>query len=71
VCCFPHERLVQMIGERRRQSEQDEDQYIVLVTAEPHHQLRVYMNAPGQRRSYLENPTLVARADFPRVLFAS
>ena len=47
VCCFPHERLVQMIGERRRQSEQDEDQYIVLVTAEPHQSIACVYECAG------------------------
>jgi hypothetical protein len=48
----------------------DEDQYVVLVTTPKNKGLRVYVNAPGKRKTILGKELTVARNSFPGVIFS-
>lgn len=71
ICCLPYANLVALIGRRRQQSQQNENQYTILVTLEPHQSFRVNINARGSRNTYIGNPIVVPRRNFPDVLFRS
>lgn len=58
-----------LIQRRRAEKDEDEDQYQVLVTAPKGKSLRVYVNAPGVKKTLLGEPMIVGRSDFPEMIF--
>ena len=69
ICCLPYELLCKML-EERRESIVGEDVNTVLVTVPDRKKLRVYMNAPGRKRTMLSEH-LIARSAFPGDIFDS
>lgn len=68
ICCLPYEKLQGLIEERKRQRDEDEDMYTVLVTAPANKSFRVYMNVPGKKKTQFGEMT-ISRRDFPSVIF--
>lgn len=58
--------LSDMIAARQKAAKKVEEQYVVLVTAEPRKSLRVYMNQPRKRGTILGRERVVSWNDFRR-----
>jgi len=69
ICCISYTKLIAMIGSRRKAAGTAEDQYVILVTLEEGESFRVYINAPGKKKTTLSKPLIVARNKFPNALF--
>ena len=69
ICCLPYPGLLQLLAARKKAKGSSEAQYTVLVTAPARKSFRVYMNAPGRRKRWLGDPLIIARNDFPDVIF--
>lgn len=69
ICCISFEQLQDLIARRRNEKGEDEDQYVVLVTASQGRSLRVYLNAPGRRNTILGGQLVVSRRAFPGDIF--
>ena len=70
VCAISADELAQLVQDRQRAKGGREDQYVVIVTAEPRKSLRVYVNYPGRRATVLGKPLIKSRNAFPDVLFS-
>jgi len=70
ICCLPYSTLLGLIRQRRVANHAIEDQYSLLVTLEKGHQMRVYMNAPGRKKTFLNEPIKVSRGAFPDAIFS-
>jgi hypothetical protein len=68
ICALSLDDFRVHIARRREAAEVEEDQYTLLVVAPKGQRLRVYMNHPGRRKVSMEQQ-VVARSDFPDVLF--
>ena len=69
ICCLGYSDLVRMVDARKAKKGSAEDQYVVLVTLPAGKSFRVYVNAPGVRKTMLGHPLIVNRNDFPSVIF--
>lgn len=69
ICCLPLETLNELIGFRRKEKRPEEDQYTILVTMPKGGYFRVYINAPGKKKRWLEKQFKIPRSDFPNKLF--
>lgn len=69
ICCISYEELQGLIARRKKQKDDAEDQYVILVTAPKGKSLRVYVNAPGKRKTILGKELIVSRKAFPNVIF--
>jgi len=69
ICCFPYDTLKDLVAGRKAAAGDTEDQYSLLVTLKPGEAFRVYMNAPGKKKTYLSNPIKVRRNACPNALF--
>lgn len=70
VCCISYAELKRLVDARTQKNGAPEQQYDVIVTAEKGKKLRVYMNAPGKKRTILTTPLKVSRSAFPELIFA-
>jgi hypothetical protein len=68
ICCITHDELISMV-EKRRAHKEDENQYIVKVTAPEGKSMRTYFDYPGKRKTILGKAIVVARNRFPDLLF--
>lgn len=68
ICCLPYHDLVELIQERRKESQQDEKQYQVLITIKDNRSFRVYINYPGAQGTTL-GKSIIPRNNFPKKLF--
>ena len=68
ICCITYEALLELLAVRKQEKGSDEDAYTILVTAPANKSFRIYMNAPG-RRKVMIGQRIVARDDFPDVVF--
>ena len=57
-------------GTPPRHPGEDEPHYQLLVTVPEGKSFRVYMNAPGQKKTALKNQ-IVSRNEFPRAIFST
>lgn len=69
ICCLSYEDLNALIERRRKDKGEAEDQYAVLVTAPKGKELRVYVNAPGKKKTILGKEMKVPRKAFPSMVF--
>ena len=70
ICCVTHTELLNLIGSRQQEAGMIEDIYTILVTAPKGKSLRVYVNAPGKKKTILGNPLIISRNAFPEKIFA-
>jgi hypothetical protein len=68
VCILSATDLYAKRDERTAANGSPEDQYQLLVAVRPRQSFRVYMNAPGVKKTSLAQ-TVVSRNDFPQSLF--
>jgi hypothetical protein len=68
VCVLSVNDLYAKRAERAAENGGPEEQYQLLVAVRPRKSFRVYMNAPGVRKTSLDQ-TVVNRNDFPSLLF--
>lgn len=68
ICLISRAELMELIEERRREKGSKEDTYTALVVAPKGKSLRVYMNAPGVRKTKLTEK-IVSRNLFPNKIF--
>jgi hypothetical protein len=69
ICCLSYEDLVELIKNRKSAKGASENQYTILVTVPQGQSLRVYVNAPGVKKTMLGKPLIIRRKDFPNRLF--
>jgi hypothetical protein len=69
ICCLHLEQLQELVQRRKAAMQEAEDQYVILVTLPKGKNFRVYVSVPGRRGQILGEPVLVARNDFPAILF--
>lgn len=69
IACLDLPNLKELIKLRRKERGADEEQSIVFVRVPQRRKLRVYVSVPGRRKTILEKEILVARTDFPGILF--
>lgn len=69
ICCLSYDDLEALVNSRKAEKGVDEDQYVILVTAPKRKELRVYINAPGKKKTILGKELKVPRKDFPNVMF--
>ncbi|WP_422035172.1 hypothetical protein [Reyranella sp.] len=69
ICCISHRELEDLIATREAKKGAPEDQYTLLVTVPSGKQFRVYMNAPGQKKTSIGSFT-VPRNAFPGCIFS-
>ena len=70
ICCLAYPELKALIARRQKAKGEEEEQYVIPVTMPEGKAFRVYVNAPGQKKTMLGKPALIARSDFPNRLFA-
>lgn len=68
ICCISYDKLKELIEIRESEKGSSEDQHTLLVTVPTGKQFRVYMNAPGQKKTTLGQFT-VPRNTFPGCIF--
>jgi len=69
ICLISRSELMALINERVRAKESKEDSYTLLVVVPKGKSLRVYMNAPGVKKTMLTEK-IVARKLFPDLIFS-
>ncbi|MBI5761042.1 MAG: hypothetical protein HZA46_21165 [Planctomycetales bacterium] len=69
TCCLSHGELKKLVGYRRNDVGDDEDQYVILVTMPKGKGFRAYVNASGVRKQFAGTQLVIARNRFPRVIF--
>jgi predicted transcriptional regulator len=70
ICCLSYLKLTSLIDRRVKAISNNEDQYTILVTAPKNKSLRVYVNAPGRKKTILGKTEIVKRTAFPNELFS-
>lgn len=68
VCCVQYTDFIEIIEERKKYIGRTEEQYMVVVAAQPKKRFRVYANMPGTK-GYTLTSHIISRSDFPGVLF--
>lgn len=68
ICCITVEELETHIARRKDYAGKTEDQYQVIVTVPKGMSFRIYMNAPGVKRTRLKQQ-IVSRNNFPHGIF--
>ncbi|MEQ8763271.1 MAG: hypothetical protein RL885_05050 [Planctomycetota bacterium] len=69
ICCLPYSEFLKLLAARKNAKGSPEAQYTVLVTAPAGKSFRVYMNAPGKRKTMLGDALIISRNNFPGVIF--
>lgn len=69
ICCISYQQLQALIAQRQKAKGAPEDQYVVLVTMPEGKSFRVYVNAPGVRKTALGKMLKVPRNAFPTSIF--
>lgn len=71
ICCLEYAELTSLIQMRKNAKGEDEDQYQIIVTVPEGKKFRVYVNAPGVKKTMLgKEPMKISRRDFPKRIFA-
>jgi len=68
ICCIDYELFLDIMEERYDKAGYKEDQYMILIAAQPKKSFRVYANMPGTRGASLTQH-IISRSDFPGVIF--
>jgi len=69
VCCLPYSELLKLVARREKALGSPEDAHTILVTAPKGKSLRVYVNAPGKKKTILGKELVVSRNAFPDGIF--
>ncbi|HTY25742.1 MAG TPA: hypothetical protein VMC85_21610 [Desulfomonilaceae bacterium] len=69
ICCLAYQHLMNFVERRRSEKGGDEDQYQILVTVPKGKSFRVYINAPGVKKTRLGKSMIIPRSDFPEKIF--
>lgn len=69
ICCLRYEEFLQLLDARKKAKGASEDQYTLLATLPAGKSFRVYVNAPGKRKTMLGKPIIVSRNGFPGIIF--
>lgn len=69
ICCLSYDQLNSLVQRRKDAKGSDEDQYVILVTAEKDKALHVYVNAPEKRKTILGKALKIPRNAFPKSVF--
>lgn len=69
ICCLSYEELFQLISLRKNRKKEWEDQYVILVILPKNKNFRVYINAPGVKKTLIGKELLIAQNSFPDILF--
>ena len=69
ICCLPYDTLTELIEGRKAEKGAAENQYTILVTVPKGKSLRVYVNAPGKKKTMLGKPLIIKRSAFPDQIF--
>jgi hypothetical protein len=69
ICCLSVEDFNNLIQNRRKSTDEDEESYQILVTAQQGYSLRAYVNAAGKKGLIAGKEIIVARNAFPNSLF--
>ena len=70
ICCISCEKLIELIKRRSDKKGSEEAQYTVLVTVQQKKSFRVYVNAPGKKKTILGKEFIVKRNEFPDAIFS-
>ncbi len=70
ICCLPHSQLVKLVALREKALGASEEVHTILVTVPKGKSLRVYVNAPGKKKTILGKELIVSRNAFPDGIFA-
>jgi len=69
ICCLPYSDLQKLIARREKALGASEDVHTILVTVPKGKSLRVYVNAPGKKKTILGEELVVSRNAFPGGIF--
>lgn len=69
ICCISYAEFMSLVAERRKSKGTDESQYVLKLTIPAGKSMRVYMDAPGQKKTMVGEPVIVSRNRFPNLLF--
>jgi hypothetical protein len=69
ICCLPLAKLLKLRSKREKALGGPEDTLTVLVTVPAGKSLRVYINAPGKKKTMLGKEMVVNRNAFPEAIF--
>ena len=70
ICCVDISTIEDLISRRiRKNGGVEEDQYQIIVTAEPGRSLRAYINSPAKKGKMLGEAYVVRRNAFPDMIF--
>ena len=70
ICALPYSELIRLIDLRRAAVDNDEDQYVLLLSLPKDSAFRVCMAQPGRRGVSLTKEIKIARNKFPNCIFA-
>jgi hypothetical protein len=70
ICCISYGQLKELEALRVKAKGEPEDIYVVLVTLPKGKNFRVYVNAPGKKKTRLGKEIKVPRNAFPNLVFA-
>lgn len=70
ICCLSYEQLTTLIDRRKAAKGGNENQYVILITAEKNKSLRAYINTPGARKTIQGKALIISRNSFPNLLFS-
>ena len=69
ICCLPHSELLKLVASRENALSGPEDVHTILVSVPKGKSLRVYVNAPGKKKTILGKELVVSRNAFPDGIF--
>jgi hypothetical protein len=69
ICCLTYQEFSTFVEMRRAYKGEEENQYVLKITIPKGKSIRAYVDAPGQKKTILGDPIVVARNRFPNVLF--
>lgn len=69
ICCLPTTDLNRMVAARKAAKKATESQYVIIARLQKAGRFRVYTVPPGVKKQILGKETMIARKDFPNVLF--
>lgn len=69
ICCLSYDDLFELIKSRETAKGSKENQYTILVTVPAGKSMRVYVNAPGVKKTWLDEPMIFKRKEFPDKIF--
>lgn len=69
ICVYEYGKFLRTLAKREKIQGGPDNATTLLVELEPNKSFRVFMNYPGKKNLMIGQPDVVARKDFPNVLF--